>query len=167
MKVIYFFLLFFALNFSVFAQNEKVKIAAARIGKAIDVFSHFTALGSDSLPAELFKKAKAVAVFGEIEKNKTFPFTLGAPINGYGLLVFRQETGWSVPTFLRCRGMETGLNLKLFGKEKLGTVFLFMTDKSIEIIKKRNAVGKKITGKELALGPLFTGKGAELTIEKA
>jgi lipid-binding SYLF domain-containing protein len=160
-------LLFFFLCFPVCAQPEKAKIATIRTEKAIEVFSHFYALGSESLPFELFKKAKAVAVFGEIEKSRWFLNALSTNIKGYGLLTFRQETDWSQPTFLYCRGIEMGLNFNFSEKKRLGVVFLFMNDKSIELIKRGNIGANKIAEKELALGPLVKGKGAELTIEKA
>lgn len=148
-------------------QNERLKTAAARTEKAIEVFSHFSALGSDSLPLALFKKAKAVAVFSEIKKDNWFLNVLAKDITGHGLLTFRKEDAWSVPTFLSCRGIEMGPDLKVFKNEKLGTVFLFMNDKSVELIKRGDIRGGKIVGAEFALGPLVKGKGSELTIEKA
>lgn len=169
--IIYFFLLIsliISLNFSVVAQNEKVALATARTEKAIQVFSQFAALGTDSVPFQLFKKAKAVAVFGEIEKNNGFMKMnyLSKFIKGYGLLTFREEKEWSVPTFLSCAGMKMG-NFQLSKEKQIGAVFLFMNDNSIEIIKKGNIRGDKITGDQFALGPLVKGKVSDLTIEKA
>lgn len=146
------------------AQTSRKQVAAQRADKAAKVFATFAALGRDSLPFQLFQKAKAVAVFGDIRQQELI-YAKG--IRGKGIMMMRRgEDGWHVPTFVGCRGHRTEFgSLKWLTTEKVDGVFLFMGDEGLKSI--RGNKGFKSPRKKLTLGPIVKGSGADQIIENA
>ncbi len=69
MKLFYSLFPVFLLVSAGWSQNSKDLITAeARTEKSAEVIRQFAALGADSVPAEYFQKAKAVAVFPGLTK---------------------------------------------------------------------------------------------------
>lgn len=164
------FFLFLLFSLSVAGQSGKNSVAKKRSGKAADVIERFSALGADALPLQLLRRAKAIAVFGDL-KMRDVLFTKG--IKGKGLFINRLENGtWGVPTFLNFQAMKTELGFKYLQTEKIDAVFLFMKDDSYEVISGwKSGLAKvdapKIRGKKIALGPVIGGIGADKIISEA
>lgn len=163
MKLFYSLLLGFFLVVPGWTQNSKDLITAmTRTEKSAAVIRQFAALGSDSVPVEYLQKAKAVAVFPDLTKVNIL---LSELIIGNGMVCLRASDKWSVPVFLAFKGTDT--NLKIAGKKSFDTVFLLMTDESVEWLKKgdlRFASGSK---SKAMLGPVIGGQGTDRTIEQA
>lgn len=164
MKCIVVVFLTVSLALSAVAQTSRKQVAAQRAEKAAKVFATFAALGHDSLPFQLFQKAKAVAVFDDIRQQELI-YAKG--IRGKGIMMMRRgDNGWHVPTFVGCRGHRTEFgSLKWLTTEKVDGVFLFMGDEALKSIKGNK--GFKSPRKKLALGPIVKGSGADQIIENA
>lgn len=154
----------FLLSLSVFSQNQKdLTTASERAEKSAEILKQFAALGADSLPVELLKNAKAVAVFPGLTRVNIL---LNELTMGNGIVAVRSADGnWSVPAFLALKAQD--LNLKMAGKKSFDAVLLFMDDESVEDLKKRD-VGFAGEGKsKIAIGPVIGGKGADETMKTA
>ncbi len=123
-------------------------------------------MGEDALPVQLLRRAKAIAVFGDLTLRDVL-FTKG--IKGKGLLIHRLESGgWGVPTFLNFQAMKTELGFRFLQTEKIDAVFLLMNDHSFEVISRwKDHETPKIRGKKIALGPVISGSGADAIISEA
>ena len=162
-KVFYFLFLLFLFASVGWAQNSKdLSAAATRTEKSVEVVRQFAALGSDSIPVEYLKKAKAVAVFPGLT---TVNILLSELTVGNGLVSLHSNDKWSMPVFLSFKGTDT--NLKIAGKKSFDTIFLFMTDESIEWLKKGDIGFSSGDKKKVMLGPVIGGEGTDRTIEQA
>lgn len=155
---IFFLLIFYCPT----VAQERVETASNRAEKATASFKHSADLGKESLPLKLFKQAKAVAVVPNVTEVNMF---LNRLSKGRGLMMMRNSTGWTIPTFMSFAS--TGYELKIAAKKNFDIIFLFMDDKAIELLKKGDIKPEKITGGKFALGPVVDGKGTDLTLLKA
>jgi len=163
MKLFYSLFLLFLLVSAGWSQNSRdLNTAAARAEKSAEVIRQFAALGSDSVPVEYFQKAKAIAVFPGLTKVNIL---LSELIIGNGIVSLHSDNNWSVPVFLAFKGTDT--NLKIAGKKSFDTVFLFMTDESIEWLKKGDIGFDSGSKRKAMLGPVIGGEGTDRTIEQA
>ena len=162
MKVITSLLLVFLFSLCVFSQNRKdLTTASVRAEKSAEIIQQFAALGVDSMPFELLKKAKAVAVFPGLTRVNIL---LNEVTMGNGIVSLRSaEGGWGIPAFLALKAQD--INLKFAGKKSFDVVVLFMDDQSVEWLKKGD-IGFASGGKrKIALGPVIGGTGADEIIK--
>jgi lipid-binding SYLF domain-containing protein len=158
------------LGLSVLGQTGKSSVAKKRSAQAADVIAQFSSMGEDSVALKLLRRAKAIAVFGDL-KMRDAVFAKG--IKGKGVFIHRSEDGgWRAPTFLNFHAMKTELGFRFLLTEKLEAVFLFMDEDSFDVITgwKKGLVTNdfpKIKGKEIALGPVIDGAGADSVINEA
>jgi lipid-binding SYLF domain-containing protein len=158
------------LSLSVAGQAGKARVAAKRSAQAGEVITQFSSLGKNSTPLQLLRRAKAIAVFGDLTMRDAL-FAKG--IKGKGILVHRLESGsWGLPTFLNFHAMKTELGFRFLLTEKLDAVFLFMNDDSFDVIsgwkdRFKDTNFPDIRGKKIALGPVIDGSGADVTIREA
>ncbi len=146
------------------AQKPKdLATAGARAQKSAEIIKQFAALGTESVPFEYLRKAKAVAVFPDLTRVNIL---LNELTLGNGIISVRSaDNKWSVPAFLALKAQD--INLKIAGKKSFDAVFLFMDDESIEWLKKGD-VGFSSSGKRrIALGPVISGKGADDLMKNA
>jgi lipid-binding SYLF domain-containing protein len=141
------------------AQSKDLKKAESRVQQSSDALTTFsTLLGDNGVVAKLVRKAKAVAVLRIVLTDGL----LDKEIRGHGVLTFNDAGGWSAPTFLNCKGMRMEWGRSIFRpKQHLDVVFLFMDDRSFGLIHGWINKGPEIKGKQLALGPIVHGKGAD------
>lgn len=147
------------LAISTFSQNQKEQTKAAeRVDRSAELLTQFQKLGENSLPMEILKDAKAVAVFPGVKK---YSIMLSQLILGHGLVSMRVDDKWSTPVFLTLKGSD--MNFKFADKESFDLVVILRTDKSIEALKKGKFIG---TG-ALLLGPVVKGPGADTILRDA
>lgn len=154
------------LSVSIVGQSGKISVAKKRSTRAGEVMTQFSSMGENALPLELLRRAKAVAVFGDLTQRDVL-FTKG--IKGKGMLIHRLPDGsWGLPTFLNFQAMKTELGFRFLQTEELEAVFLFMDDESFGIISGWKKTGSpKLKGEKVALGPVIGGSGADLIIREA
>lgn len=163
MRLIIFTLTIFLFSITTFAQAKTdLQIATVRAEKANAMLKTFFALGSDSMPFQVFQKAKAVAVFNDVIY---FNLLLSKMTKGKGLLSVRDGENWGVPTFAEF--FSSGFEFKIADKKKFDIVFFIMDDKLIEVLKNGGIESKFLSDKRLALGPIVKGTGADLVLENA
>ena len=157
MKLIFSFLIVLAcFALSSAQKGNVVSLASERAEKATAILKQFPARGADSVPLEVFRKAKAVGVFNDVTR---FSLLLSEGIKGKGVLSARAPNGWSVPVFISLAA--SGFQFKIAAKKNFDIVFFIMDDKAFEKLKNGGF------NPQLTLGPIIGGKGAELALEKA
>lgn len=139
-------------------------VASARAEKAATILKQFVALGTDSVPFDIFRRAKAVAVFNNITDVSLL---FSKMIKGKGVLSVRNSAAneWSTPVFLEFSG--GGIDFKIASKKNFDIVFFVMDDKTVELFKKSGVKAGKLKGEKIALGPVVKGAGAEAVVQKA
>jgi lipid-binding SYLF domain-containing protein len=152
-------LCFLALSLAVSAQSKDLQKADGRAAKASEILSTFaTLLGDDSVAGKLLKRAKAAAI---VEAELTDGL-LDKEIRGHGVLSFNDKDGWSMPTFVSCKGIRMEWGRSIFRpKLRVDVVFLFMDDQSFNLIHGWRLKGADVKSKKVALGPIVNGNGAE------
>jgi lipid-binding SYLF domain-containing protein len=87
-------------------DKGKLDAAVRRSGKATKVLSELSALPpSETIPRELIERARAVAVFPDVDRvNILFMKAM----KGYGLVSRRVPGGWSMPAFYAFAVSDTG-----------------------------------------------------------
>lgn len=157
MKVVNCFLFFLLFCSSLFAQKGNVTtLAYERAGKATAILKQFSVFGTDSVPFEILRKAKAVGVFNDVTRTSLL-FSSG--IKAKGLMAARGQTDWKLPIFISFAG--SSLEFKLAAKKKFDIVFFVMDDSDLDFLRRK---GKLVP--LLSLGPVVGGKGADLVLEK-
>jgi lipid-binding SYLF domain-containing protein len=153
-------LVLLTLSLGAWAQSKDLQKADARAEKASEILSTFsTLLGDDSVAGKLLKRAKAVVIVEAVLTDGL----LDKEIRGHGVLSFNEKAGWSLPTFINCKGIRMEWGRSIFRpKQRVEVVFLFMDDQSFGLIDGWTDKGPKIKGNKLALGPIVNGKGADL-----
>jgi lipid-binding SYLF domain-containing protein len=148
------------------AQSSRIQTALTRVDKAAALMKSFSDLGSDSVPLELMKKAKAIAVVPEMGQKSTF---LARTSDGRGIFVRRNDDGtWGFPTYVRCVAVRTEFTPTLFWtNSKIDIVFLFMDERGFDLIHGYWKDPAKVIHEKLALGPVIRGKGADVTTDNA
>jgi lipid-binding SYLF domain-containing protein len=132
-------------------DKAKLDTAARRSGKATKVLTDLSALPpGETIPRELLEKARAVAVFPDVDRvNILFLKAM----KGYGLMSRRVPGGWGTPAFYGFAIMDRGWTLvKPAGA---GIIMLFMDDDTLKKFEKDHV------DLEAAAGPV-----GEVTAEK-
>ena len=153
----------FFLSVNVLPQDKtKLDTANSEAEKVNDVLKTFLALGTDSVPFEVFKKAKGIAVFENVTQIN---FLTTKSSKGKGLVSIRNGDGWSIPTFVNFGSVE--VELKIADKKKFDIVCFIMTQYLIEKLKTGSIKPDELNNHKLALGPIIKGVGADLVLERA
>jgi lipid-binding SYLF domain-containing protein len=104
------------------AAQTRPETAARRSKNAAKTINVVTGMTEDeTIPAELFKSAYAIAVFPDVVRS-TLLFSQG--MKGYGVISIRQPTGWSLPAFYGYGSTKIGL--KKPGFKSFDLIVLFM-----------------------------------------
>jgi lipid-binding SYLF domain-containing protein len=135
-------------------DHSKLDNAAQRSRNAAKVLNAVISLPGESIPKELINRAKAIAVFPDVDKVS---FLLQKAMQGYGVICSRLAGGWSPPVYYSFGMAE--MSLTLLGVKKPDVVILFMTDKAMERFEKG---GIRFKGEMIG----FAGPVGELTNEK-
>lgn len=121
-------------------KNRKSKLdkAAKRSGTAARVLSSVVDR-SDSIPRELFDRARAVGVFPDLDR---ISFVMPNSRLAYGVICSRLPSGWSPPAYYGF-GAPKIPDLKWEGRKKPDIIVLFMSDEAINEFQKGNFVFKE------------------------
>lgn len=126
-------------------RATKIKQAAAQCAKAAKVFDEIMQVPDKSIPQDLLRHAKAIAVFPEVIKAA---FVVGGE-GGRGVVSRRTDAGWSDPLFFRAGGPSVGPQ---FGTSSTDIVLLLMNDDGVaHLMKDRFVLGADMA---LAAGPV-------------
>jgi lipid-binding SYLF domain-containing protein len=107
-------------------QNDKeISNAAKTAQKATKALDEIMAISDKSIPTDLLRKAKAVAVFPDVIKGA---FILGGQ-GGKGLIVQKVGNSWGAPALFKLGGGSVGFQI---GGSSTDVIMLFMTDKSVK-----------------------------------
>lgn len=158
MKIYTAILCLLMLTVLVYPQKAKdLTTANERAGKSTEVVKQFASLGANSLPVQLLKKAKAVAVFPNITRVNVL---LNELTSGNGVAAFRTgESDFAAPFFLALKAQD--INLKMARKKNFDVVLLFMDDLSIEWLKKGDIGFAAESKRKIALCPVIEGKATK------
>ena len=107
------------------ANDKEVSNAAKTAQKATKALDEIMAISDKSIPTDLLRKAKAVAVFPDVIKGA---FIVGGQ-GGKGLIVQKLGNTWGAPTLFKLGGGSIGFQI---GGSSTDVVMLFMTDKSVK-----------------------------------
>jgi SH3 domain-containing YSC84-like protein 1 len=125
LSVIVISLLFSVAGFGQDQNLKEVANAAKTAQKATKALDEIMAIPEKSIPADLLKKAKAVAVFPNVIKGA---FILGGQ-GGKGLIIHKIGNGWGAPAMFKLGGGSIGLQI---GGSSTDVVMLFMTEDSVK-----------------------------------
>jgi SH3 domain-containing YSC84-like protein 1 len=107
------------------ANDKEISNAARTAQKATKALDEIMAISDKSIPSDLLRKAKAVAVFPDVIKGA---FIIGGQ-GGKGLIVRKVGNAWGAPTLFKLGGGSVGFQI---GGSSTDVVMLFMTDKSVK-----------------------------------
>jgi len=131
-------------------DKDKLENAARRSRNAAKVLTAVNGLPGETIPRELFDRAKAVGVFPGIDKVSLL---FEQASQGYGVVCRRLQGGWSPPAYYSFG--TGGLGFTSVGAEKPDVIVLFMTDKAVEAFQKgRIGFKGELTGVAGPLGAL-------------
>jgi lipid-binding SYLF domain-containing protein len=115
-----------ALSIAAIGQNNKEIADAAKTSqKATQALDEIMTIREKSIPQDLLRKAKAVAVFPNVIKGA---FIIGGQ-GGKGLIVRRVGNGWGAPALFKLGGGSVGFQI---GGSSTDFVMLFMSDNSVK-----------------------------------
>ena len=136
-------------------SNEKEVSAAARTARsATKSLDEIMSIREKSIPADLLKKAKAVAVFPNVLKGA---FIIGGQ-GGKGVISQRIGGAWGPPAIFKLGGGSIGFQI---GGSSTDIVLLFMTDDSLKnLLEDKFEIGAEATA---AAGPI--GRTARATTD--
>lgn len=142
---------------SAFAQNggsKEISDAAKTAQKATRALDEIMSIRDRSIPADLLRKAKAVAVFPNVLKAA---FIFGGQ-GGKGVISQRIGGTWGPPAMFRFGGGSVGFQI---GGSSTDVVLLFMTDDSLKnLLEDKFEIGAEATA---AAGPI--GRTARATTD--
>ncbi|MBX7174903.1 MAG: lipid-binding SYLF domain-containing protein [Pyrinomonadaceae bacterium] len=163
MRITIFILFIFFLSVNVLPQDRtKLDTANSEAEKVNAVLKTFLSLGTDSVPFEVFKKAKGIAVFENVSQLNLLMSKGG---KGKGLVTIRNGDGWSIPTFVNFAHF--GYELKIADKKNFDIICFIMTQYLIEKLKTGSIKPDELNNHKLALGPVVKGAGADVVIERS
>lgn len=163
MRITIFTLFILFLSVNVLPQDKtKLDTANSEAEKVNAVLKTFLALGTDSVPFEVFKKAKGIAVFENVSQINLLMSKGG---KGKGLVSIRNGDGWSIPTFVNFAHF--GYELKIADKKNFDIICFIMTQYLVEKLKNGSIKPDELNNHKLALGPVVKGAGAEVVIERS
>jgi len=120
-------------------QNKEIANAAKTAQKATRALDEIMAIRDKAIPADLLRKAKAVAVFPGVIKGA---FILGGQ-GGKGFIVQRVGNVWGAPTLFKLGGGSVGLQI---GGSSTDVVMLFMTEKSVKnLLEDKFEIGGEVS----------------------
>lgn len=135
-------------------KSRQVKKAASTAKNASKVLDELMRIPASSIPEDLLKKAKAIAVFPGVVKGA---FVIGGS-GGQGLISRRLQSGWSAPTAYKFASGSVGFQI---GGSKTDFVMLFMTEDSLKnLLEDRFEIGGEASA---AAGPV--GRTAKATTD--
>ena len=113
-------------------DKAKLDTAARRSDKAAKVLTDVSALPpGETIPRELIERARAVAVFPDVDKvNLLFQKAM----KGYGVMSRRVPGGWSAPAFYSFGASDIGWTR--VKAEEPSLIMLFMTDDILKRFEK-------------------------------
>lgn len=106
-------------------KNKEISDAAKTAQKATQALDEIMATSDRSIPIDLLRKAKAVAVFPNVIKGA---FIVGGQ-GGKGVVSRRVKGGWGSPAVFKLGGASIGFQI---GGSSTDVVMLFMTDDSLK-----------------------------------
>jgi lipid-binding SYLF domain-containing protein len=114
-------------GFSIAQKSDPKEIsnAAKTAQKATQALDEIMSIREKSIPSELLRKAKAVAVFPNVIKGA---FIVGGQ-GGKGLIVRKVGNTWGAPAMFKLGGGSVGFQI---GGSSTDVVMLFMTDDSVK-----------------------------------
>jgi SH3 domain-containing YSC84-like protein 1 len=116
-----------------------------RIEAATDAFKEIMSAPDKSIPADLLKSSKCIAI---IPGEKKVAFGIGGNY-GKGLATCRTANGWSAPMFLAIGGGSVGFQI---GGSSTDIVALFMNDQALQkLVSDKFTIGADATA---AAGPV-------------
>lgn len=153
MKIITGFLIIILLVSVSFARKKDDSARALkRTEKAISTLKSFSALKKDSVPAEVFRKAKAVGIFSDVKLH--IHETIAR-----GVISVRNGEKWSTPLFATLGSL--GVSFMPAINETYNFVFFVMDEESVESLKK-GKINLKVKP-----GWFFNGNSAALGTKEA
>jgi lipid-binding SYLF domain-containing protein len=148
MKHLSIVIVLFVLSISAAAQNpnsKEIANAAKTAQKATKALDEIMSIREKSIPADLLKKAKAVAVFPNVIKGA---FILGGQ-GGKGLIVHKIGNVWGAPAMFKLGGGSVGLQI---GGSSTDVIMLFMTENSVKnLLEDKFEIGGEASA---AAGPI-------------
>ena len=148
MKYLYIVVVLFLLSISAAAQDpnsKEIANAAKTAQKATKALDEIMTIREKSIPADLLKKAKAVAVFPNVIKGA---FILGGQ-GGKGVIIHKIGNAWGAPAMFKLGGASVGLQI---GGSSTDVVMLFMTENSVKnLLEDKFEIGGEASA---AAGPI-------------
>ena len=123
--VTFLILLLSVCTFAQKANQKEISAAAKTSQKATKALDEIMAVSDKSIPTDLLRRAKAVAVFPNVIKGA---FIVGGQ-GGKGLIVRKVGNAWGAPTIFKLGGGSVGFQI---GGSSTDVVMLFMTDNSVK-----------------------------------
>lgn len=155
------FLCIFLLPVATHAQKinkSKLDTATKRSAAAAQVLTSVVNT-ADTIPRELFDKARAVGAFPDLDRMS---FVLPKSRLAYGVICSRLPGGWSPPAYYGF-GAPKIPDLKWEGRKKPDIIVLFMSDKAMDEFQKGNFVFKdEMVGVAGPVGALSPEKENEI-----
>ncbi len=96
-----------------------------KIEDAIEVMEDIMAIPEKSIPRDLLREAKAIAIIPSVIKVS---YVIGGKF-GRGVVMVRNKSGWSYPSFVTITGASLGFQA---GAQSSDIILLFMTKKSVD-----------------------------------
>ena len=145
------------ISVSAFSQkrdDREVRAAAKTAQKATKALDEIMSMRDKSIPTDLLRRAKAVAVFPNVLKGA---FIIGGQ-GGKGLISQRVGRDWGPPAVFKLGGGSIGFQI---GGSSTDIVMLFMTDDSLKnLLEDKFEIGGEATA---AAGPI--GRTARATTD--
>jgi lipid-binding SYLF domain-containing protein len=132
-------------------DKGKLDAAARRSGKAAKVLADLSALPpGESIPKELIERARAIAVFPDVDKTNLLFMKV---MKGYGVMSRRVAEGWSTPAFYGFAVSDKGWTR--VKSDEPGIIMLFMDDNTLKQFEKDHV---KLEGEAGPVGELTPEK---------
>jgi len=120
-------------------NNKEISNAAKTAQKATHALDEIMAIRDRSIPIDLIRKARAVAVFPGVVKGA---FIVGGQ-GGQGLIIKKTGNTWGAPTVFKLGGGSIGFQI---GGSETDVVMLFMSDKSVKkLLEDKFEIGGEIS----------------------
>ena len=127
------------------ANDKEVSEAAKTAQKATRALDEIMAISDKSIPSDLLRKAKAVAVFPNVLKAA---FIVGGQ-GGKGLIVQKVGNTWGAPAMFKLGGGSVGFQI---GGSETDVIMLFMSDNSVKnLLEDKFEIGGEASA---AAGPI-------------
>jgi len=125
-----------------------------KVEDAIEVIEDIMAIPEKSIPEDLLKEAKAIAIIPSVIKVS---YVIGGKF-GRGVVLVRNKSGWSYPSFVTIAGASLGFQA---GAQSSDVILVFMTQKSVDGL--RHAKFTLGADASVAAGPV--GRHGELATD--